>query len=205
MKRVLTAAVAMLCLAGLVIAQDTQLKGEGAKLVAQYDKDAAAAKAEYEAKVAKLQAGLIADLQKLLSIMKGDDPQVDAVKAKIKELQTGKPPVVAVTPTAAAATPTAASPAEAAPLADLKSIIGATYKIKNGLGVDFDYTFGDGTIKTPWGNGTYKVVGPNVVEATGWLLEKRPHTFTFFADGTVKLERTGDTMPDGRGTGAKVK
>jgi hypothetical protein len=187
MKHALMAMVAVLGLAGLVMAQDTQLKGEGAKLVADYD-----------AKVAKLQAGLLSDLQKLLSIMKADDPQVDPIKAKIKELQTGKPPVAAVTPTAAA-------PAEGAPLADIKSIIGVTYKIKNGLGFDFDYTFGDGTIKTFWGSGTYKVIGPNAVEATGWMMEKRPYVFTFFADGTVKMDRTGDTMPDGKGTGAKVK
>ena len=193
MKRMLMAVAAVLCLVGLTMAQDTQLKGEAAKLVAQCDKDTAAAKAEYDAKVAKLQAGLLADLQKLLSIMKADDPQVDAVKAKIKELQAAKP------------APVAPTPAAAAPLADIKAIIGATYKIKNGLGFDFDYTFGDGTIKTFWGNGTYKVTGPNTIEATGWTLEKRPHIFTFFADGTVKMERVGDTMPDGKGTGVKTK
>lgn len=195
MKRTLMVVVAVLCLAGLVTAQDTPLKGKAAELVAKCDKDMAAAKAEYEAKVAKLQAGLLADLQKLLGTIKADDPQVDPIKAKIKELQAAKSAPVVATP----------APAAAAPLADIKSIIGATYKIKNGLGFDFDYTFGDGTIKTFWGNGTYKVVGPNVIEATGWAMEKRVHTFTFAADGTVKMDRAGDTMPDGRGTGVKIK
>jgi hypothetical protein len=196
MRRTLMGVVAVLCLVGLVVAQDTPLKGEAAKLVAQYDKDTAAAKAEYDAKVAKLQAGLLADLQKLLGIMKADDPQVDPIKAKIKELQGAKPaPVVA---------PVVATPA-AGPLADIKSIIGATFRIKTEVGFEWDFTFGENTVKTPWGNGTYKVVGPNVIEATGWALEKRPHTFTFAADGTVKMERAGDTMPDGRGTGTRTK
>jgi hypothetical protein len=201
MKRTLTVVVAVLCLVGLATAQDTQLKGEAAKLVAQYDKDVATAKAEYDAKVAKLQAGLQGDLQKLLSILKGDDPQIDPIKAKIKELQGAKPTPV-VTPVVATPAATATAPATAAPLADIKSIIGKTYRIKNGLGFAFDYTFGDGTVSTLWGKGTYKVIGPNVIEATGWALEKRPHVFTFMADGTVTLDRTGDTMPDGRGTGA---
>lgn len=69
-------------------------QGQADILAAKYEKDMAAAQADYEAAVDKLQLKLLSDLQQLLRDLKGDDPQVDVAKTKIKELQTTMKPIL---------------------------------------------------------------------------------------------------------------
>jgi hypothetical protein len=87
---ILIVVAVVLGLCALCLAQDTPK----AAWLAQCDKGMDSAKADYDAKVAKAQAeyavalGKIKDgLAKTLSALKGDDPQVDPIKAKIKELE----------------------------------------------------------------------------------------------------------------------